>query len=576
MPVKQYSIVAQNYAAGLDATSGPENLPPEALTVAQNVRYSNAGGVFTRMGFEVKNAALGSNAKVDTIHTHEAYDVMFCKSGTKIYQSTDGVTWYDIGVTRTASERDFFYSFGKDVFVTNKTDSFLRIAVSTLATALTGVSTEVVVRAGDGSQFTNGAAVIYIEGDEINYNGVTTDTLGSATNIAASHAAGTIITQTSTPSGGPKGSCIGELEGSLLVGGVSANPAVLYYSAASTAGDPQFAYDFTDNGAGSKLMPSDVVAIGSVTGGALIGLKKGIHYADQFQLDTGALITRPLTVTHGVPNAFAFAQTDKRTYALTNTKRVVVILSDADGVRIADDDQDDRRNIDYPIRSILNNIDEDQSLSFDHYDPVSAHAIFSVLKDGISQELVLNEDLGKWSVDIGKVFSCKTNFKKRVYAGSDNAGKIYLDSELTTDDTLPILHRIVSPLYTMDDKRYSSEYLKFTFGGKLSGAGSFTLRMYVNGALADSIAVTAQQLVEKGLMSLLSGVPLGSGTVGAVTLGTGGSAPTVYTFPFPYEMLLSGESIQFEWEIFDEGTSFELLDSRLDAETSNELYSNSF
>lgn len=576
MRPQPYSIVAGNYAAGLDATSGPENLRPEALTIAQNVRYSSAGGVKTRLGFEVKNAALGSNAKVDTIHTHEAYDVMFCKSGTKIYQSTDGITWYDIGVTRTASEREAFWSKGKDVFVTNKTDSFLRIAVSTLVNAIITSSTDIDVRAGDGSQFTNGAAVVYIEGDEINYNGVTTDELGSVTNIAASHAAGVIITQTSTPSGAPKGSCIGELEGSLLVGGVSANPAVLYYSAASTAADPQFAYDFTDNGSGSKLMPSDVVAIGSVTGGALIGLKKGIHYADQFQLDTGGLITRPLTVTHGVPNAFAFAQTDKRTYCLTNTKRVLPILSDADGVRIQDDDQDDRRNIDYPIRSILNASDEEQSMSFSHYDPVEALATFSVLKEGISQELVLNEDLGKWSVDIGKVFSCKTNFKKRVYAGSDNAGKIYLDNELTTDDTIPILHRIVTPLYTLDDKRLSSEYLKFTFGGRLSGVGTFTLRMYVNGLLADTIPVTAQQLIEKGLMSISSGIPLGSGTVGEATLGSGGSAPTVYGFPFPYEMLLSGETIQFEWEIFDEGTAFELLDSRLDAETSNELYSNTF
>lgn len=576
MPIQSYSVVASNYGAGLDATSGPENLAPEALTVAQNVRYSNGGGVYTRMGFEVKNSNLGSNAKVDAIHTHEAYDVMFCKSGTKIYQSTDGITWYDIGVTRTASERECFYSFGKDVFASNKTDPFLRIAVSTLVNAITAVSTDIDVRAGDGGSFTNGAAIVYIDGDEINYNGVTTDELGSATNIAANHAAGAIITQTSTPSGAPKGSCIGELEGSLLVGGVSANPSVLYYSAASTAANPEFAYDFTGNGAGSKLFPTDVMAIGSVTGGALIGLKKGIHYADQFQLDTGALISRPLTTTHGVSNAYAFAQADKRTYVLTNTKRCLPIMSDADGVRIEDYEDDDRRNVDYPVRSILNTIDEDQTLSFDHYNPVKAIVAFAVLKSGISQELVLHEDLRKWAVDTGKTFSCKTNFKKRVYAGSDNDDKVYLDDELTTDDTIPILHRIVSPIYTRDDKRISSEYLKFTFGGLLSGIGSFDFRIYVDGTLAINENITAEELVARGLMSLSSGVPLGSGLVGAQTIGSGGNSPTVYSFTLPYEMLLSGETIQFEWEIFDEGTAFELLDSRLDAETSNELYSDSF
>ena len=573
--MKSYSVVAANYAAGLDTTSGAENLAPEALTVAQNVRYSQKGGVYTRNGIEAKAAGIGSSAKIDTIHTHEPYDVMFMKSGTKIYQSLDGITWYDIGVTRTASERDFFFSYGKDVFVTNKTDAFLRIAVSTLTNAITTGSTEIDVRAGDGGSFTNGAAVIYIQGDEINYTAISTDQLTTVTNIAASHAAGTIITQTSTPAGAPKGTCIAELEGSLLVGGVSANPSALYYSAPSTLADPQFAYDFTGNGAGVKLLPVDIVGLGQVTGGVLIALKKGIHYADQFELDTGGLITRPLS-SHGASNAFCFAQGDKKTYCLTNTNRVLVIIADADGVRVVDDTMNDRNNFDYPMRAFLNTLDEDQSLSFSHYDPATAEVISSVIENGISQELVFNEDLGKWSIDIGKPVSCRTNFKKRVYAGSDNTDTVYLDNEGTTDDTLPILHRIVTPIYTADDKRLSSEYLKFTFGGLLSGVGVVTLRMYVGGVLQEPVEITAEALQAKGLMSLAAGVPIGSGTVGPQTVGSSGSTPTAYPFTFPYEILYSGETFQAEWEIFDEGTSFELRDSRLDAETSGELYLDSF
>jgi hypothetical protein len=573
---KSYSVTARNYGGGMNATSGAESLPPEALTLAQNMRFNKDGGVFTRMGFELKGS-VGSSAKIDTIHTHEANDVMFCKSGTGIYHSLDGITWYSIGVTRTAGERDFFHSKGKDVYATNKTDGFLRISVSTLAASITGASVAIDLRPGDGDGFTNGAAVIYIEGDSINYTAVSTDQLTTVTNIAANHASGAIVTQTTSISSAPKGTCIGELEGSLLVGGVSANPSVLYYSAAATEANPEFAYDFTDNGAGSKLMPSDIKGIGTITGGVLIGMKKGIHYADSFQIDTGALVTIPISSSHSIPNAFCFAQADKKTYAYTGS-RCIPIVNDVNGVRIEDytEPGQDQLNIDYAVRSILNASDEDQTLSFTHFDPPKAEVSFSVIKDGISQELVLNEDLGKWSIDIGKVFGCKTNFKKRVFAGSDGDDSVFLDGELTTDNTIPILHRVLTPIYTQDDKRISSEYLKFTYGGMLSGAGSFTFRIYVGGQLALAEPVTSDDLIAKGLMSLSAGVPLGTGLVGTATIGYGGSSPTVYPFTFPYEMLLSGEQIQFEWEIFDEGTSFELRDSRLDAETSEELYSNTF
>lgn len=568
--MKQYSVVARHYGKGVNLTSGAENLPPEVLTVAENVRFNGEGGAFTRKGFELK-ADLATSAKVDTIHTHEPYSVMFCKSGTKIFQSLNGTTWYDIGVTRTAGEREFFFSYGKDVYATNKTDSFLRIVVSTLATAITGSSTEIDVRTGDGDSFTNGAAVVYIEGDSINYTAVSSNQLTTVTNIATNHAVGTIITQTSTPSGAPKGVCIGELEGSLLVGGVSTNPASLYYSGASTTADPQFAYDFTDNGAGAKLMPSDVTALGSVTGGVIIGTKKGIHYADQFEVDTGGLLTRELSRVHSVPNAFCIAQADKRTYIFTG-KRILPLIVDQDGVRIEDYPNQPERNLDYPVRSFLTALDEDQSLSFVHFDPVNAELTFSVLKDGISQEIVYQEDIGAWSIDKGKTFSCKTNFQGRVWAGSDNTDEVYLDHELTTDNGIPILHRILSAVYTVDDKRASSEYLKMTYGGLLSAVGEFSFRIYVNSLLALEEAVTAEDLINKGLMSLSSGVPLGSGLLGAETLGSGGDSPDVFRFTYPYEMLLAGESIQFEFEVFDEGTQFELRDSRLDAETSEELY----
>lgn len=564
---KAYPVTAEHYSKGLNQTAGPENLPPEALTEATNARYNEKGSAFMRLGFELKGD-VASDAKIDSIFTHETYNVMFTKSGTKIYQSVDGITWYDIGVTRTASAREFFYSVGKDVHATNGIDSYLRIAVSTMVDALVAATTtSALVRTGDGDSFANGT--IYVDGDAITET-ISTDTLTiTAASIAANHAAGAIVTQTSTPSGAPKATWICDLEGSTVAGGTLANPENVYYTGPATEADPQFAYDFSANGAGSKRMNVPILAAGKVTGGIILGGKRGIFYADQFQVDTGALITRELHKTHGVTNAFAFIQGDRRTYVLTNTGRYLPIISDADGVRVVDYVGDDKRNLDYPIRSFLTSLDEDQSLSFNHYDPVKALASACVFKDGVSYELVLNEDLGAWAIDKGKTFSCKTNFKNRVYAGSDNTDEIFLDEEGVTDNGIPILFRLKTPVYTVDNKRISSEFLMWHFSGRLSGAGQFIFRLFVDGNQVDAQTVTADQLVEKGLMIRANGTPLGATSMSS-TLGSSGNLPTVYAFSLPYEILLNGRTFQAEWEVFDEGTSLEIRDSRLDAESEGE------
>src|SRR3989339_1210818 len=120
---REYSIEAQNMSGGLNATSGIENLAPEQQSAAENVRYSDEGGIQPRNGVVLLTAS-GGGAKVGNIHTHRN-TVMFAKSGTKIYQSTD---WkkhsYTTGVTRTATEIDEFESVERDVFASNQTDAY--------------------------------------------------------------------------------------------------------------------------------------------------------------------------------------------------------------------------------------------------------------------------------------------------------------------------------------------------------------------------------------------------------------------------------------------------------------------
>lgn len=573
MPSTQYSISAKHYSSGLDLKSGPENLPPEALTVAQNVRFNREGGVFTRKGFDQK-ADIGTSAKIDTIETTSFHNVMFLKSGTKVEQSVDGATWYDIGLTRTAASRDTIFEFDKNVYVTNDVDAFTRISVTTANGAIGGSDTEINLRAGDGEEFA-ASGKVYINGDEVDYSGKNADQLTGVTNLASAHATLSIITQTSSITGtavtgvDPNGKCMAELEGVALVGGVAETPSTIILSAAANSEDPQFFYDFSGNGASFELMSSKVNALHNALGIVVIGMEKGIEYAYAFDVDSGQLLTRNLSKTLGVPNAFCICDAEDVIYVFTG-KRIIPIMADENGVRIIDDPENP---FDYPVQAFLDGADDDQSLSFCHYDPVLKELSVSIIESGISKELIYNKAIGAWSIDVGKPVACKTNFDGRVWMGSDNDDKVYLDRELTTDDSISIHHRIVTPIYVVDDRRVSSDYLKFTFGGLLSGAGEFVFRVFVNGVQvgADEI-ITASSLIDSGLMSTATGTPIGGGNIGGEVIGSGGSETEAFRFTFPYEMLESGEQIQFEFEILDEGTQFELRDSRLDAETVNFLY----
>lgn len=575
MVASKYRTTATAYSRGLDVTSGEENLAPMSgkaepgsLTVADNARFSREGGVFTRLGFEQK-ADLGSSAKVDTIITMDEFDVMFAKSGTDIYQSIDGSTWYSIGATVTAGERSAMFADGNNVYVGSATDGYMRIAVSTLQTAIVAAtSTTVTVRAGDGQFYTNGSATIYIEGDAISSTSRSSDDITvTDSTIDANHAVGTIVTEVFTVDANLGATAINELDNSIVV----AEGNTVKYSAPYTEANPEYAYDFSANGAGAKKFITEVTALGEVVGGLLVGTKKTMEFAYAFDLDTGGLLTRAVSKTHGVPNAFCFAQGDKVSYVFTG-RRVLPVVSDANGVQVVDDIFNDRNNLDYPVRSFLNGLDDDQSLSFSHYDPSTSELTVSVIENGISKELVYIEDIGTWSIDNGKPFGCKTNFKGRVYAGDEADDKIHLADEDVGDNTDAIGHRFVSSLYTVANKTVSSDYLKFTFSGLLSGAGEFILRIYANGILEQEETITASDLQSAGLMDTSAGIPLGSGTIGSSTIGSSGTIVEVFPFSYPYEMLLTGRTIQFEWEVVDDGTMLEIRSSTLDAETSNSLY----
>lgn len=363
---------------------------------------------------------------------------------------------------------------------------------------------------------------------------------------------------------GITGTCISELENSMLIG--SGNQ--IKYSAPSTTANPEYFYDFSANGAGAKEMSSTVNDLKAGAGIVLIGMAKGLGYAYAFDLDTGVLQTKDLEGLEGqgVPAPHCISYVGNNTFVAFTGRRYILVVADSGGVRIVESLFNDRSSFDYPILGDLQQADDDQSTAWTHYNPATKQFYGCFLQNGISKIKVCDLSSGSWSEDTGKPYSCMVNWKHRAYAGDDNDDKVYLDDEGVTDNGIPIRHRVAFPVFNLNDA--TAEWHGMTYSGLLSGAGSYTQRILVNGG-RDSLeeTVTAEDLTDAGLMDVSTGVPLGSGLVGSETIGSGGTSPEGFKFRYPWEFLFVGEQAQAEIEILDEGTQMELRKISLFGET---------
>ena len=571
----------------LDTSSGIENLSPFAnrpagarLSIAENARFKQEGGVRVRNGFS-KKADLSLGERVDDMETHPLFDCLFLKSNTGIHQSLNGTTWYTIGVTRTASEKDFLFPYRKDMFATNQTDSGLRIAVSAVDSVNVAGGT-LNVRAGDGSNF-GSSGTFYVLGIAVTYTGRSTDQFTGCTGLTAAMASGDIVTETSTPSTFPKGTCICEIEGSLVVGGVKANPTTLYWSEPSTPANPELAYSFPATYV--KSMPSDITALKSGNSVGLIGMKKGLQYSVGFDLQTGVLKTTPLSETHGIPGARCIAQMDDEFIILTNQGRLLPVAQTDAGFKVIQNPDDPRKDLDYPVQGyIQKNLDRTTlNENFIHYDPGfrECSAVLR-MKTGVTREFVYQRDIGAWSNDTGKNFRCKAVFLGRSYAGDDSNSLVHLDNDGWTDNGIPIHFRIASGLLRATRKGITCDWLLHTFGGLLNATGQFYMRVILDGTVVENKLYKAnleandngQSLRQLRLMDITTGVAVGSGQVGAEMIGSGGDSVEAFQFTVPYEFMGEAEQAQIEFETTDEATILELRFFDLQAETEGELLLN--
>lgn len=560
---------------GIENLSPAVNRPgPATLSTAYNVRFTEEGGVRNRDGI-TQMVDLATSAKVDDGCTLKKYEVSFWKSGTGIYIATRAQlevgNAYSIGATRTASEKDFLFPHDSDVYATNTTDSFLRIAVAKATVAIADV--DVTITVDDVGQFASGGGTVYINGDAISYTGVGATTLTGVTGIqTGGHAINSIITQTTTISGAPKGYCMGELEGSGLVG----KGSLLYGSLPSTDQNPEYFYDFTvTSGATIKRLSGDIKCIKSGIRVAMIGMLDGIDVSTGFEPNTGALLTSPLSRVHGVPNNRCIVEFDNKFAVLTNEGRILIAMQGQTGFELLDS-PDKRQNFDYPVAGYIkeNKDSLDNSVNFLHYNPATKILKATILMNtGITEDIVCQTDIGAWSIDNSKNIRCRLNLQECEFAGDDSDDKIHKDEYGYTDNSFPIISRITTGKLRLGRKGVTGDYLNLVYGGVLSENGQFYQRIIHNDVIDEEL-ILAENMVANGQMAISETVSFGEGEMGNEQLGGPGSETDVFPFNFPYEMMFDAESVQLEWEISDDGAKAEFRYFDISGETDDELLIN--
>jgi hypothetical protein len=576
MPVP-FSFTGSSFAT-LDTSSGIENLSPrvnkvERCTLANafNVRFTENGGCRNRDGF-TQMADLATSAKVDDCVTLPVWNVTFWKSGTAIrygYKSDiEAGTTYTTGLTRTASEKDFLYAHERNVYATNETDPYTRIAVSRLTAVNSGAGT-FSLESGDGDFFASGTVII--RGISVTGGTLSGDDMTGASGLTGAMAIGDIVIQTSTPSGAPKGYCMAEFEGSALVGKGDS----VFVSLPSNDQEPELFYDFTlANGATAKRLSSRVRCIVSGLKVALIGKLDGIDVASGFT-DFGALLTSPLSKIHGVPNNRCIVEMDNKFAILTPEGRILIALNGLNGFELIDNPNTEQ-NFDYPMASYIRaNKDQlDNSQNFLHYNPSTKNLKAVILmKSGLTEEIICQTDINAWSIDDSKNIRCRLNVQGAEFAGDDSDDKIHRDEYGYTDNGAPIISRLTTGKLRLGRKGVTGDYLQLTYGGVLSENGQFYQRIIHNDVIEEEL-IMAEDMIEDGQMIVGPSVSLGEGEMGNEQMGGEGSETDVFPFNYPYELMTEAEYVQLEWEISDEGAKAEFRFFTIEGETENALLIN--
>jgi len=544
---------ADHMAVGLNLNGEGRNLKFGAIIDGDAARYIPREGIETGESGYKRLVTIGTGAKVDDLFGGESVltKALWAKSGTKIHHSVQKVgVAHDSGLTLTATERNFFLEGRNgDVFTFNQVDSPVRLATASLLSDTDDDTGSLNVGAGTIDKFAATGSG-NINGSSVTYSGKSGGTLTGLSGIPSGGVkTGDIFTQSSTPAtfAIAKGTCGMIVEGSMIVAGVLGTENVAYYGAPSNLDNPEFLWDFTDNGAGAKIFENPIVAM---LKGETLSYFIGAGFIEStlgFDIATNVLRTDNVSRSLGAYNARSVAVMGGKPVLLGKNRCIPVdiVLNDA-AIPSAKVDED----FDLPIRPWLEQLDaegQEDSAILDYDSTTSLLTIGGKINGQFRiRRFDARDKLKAFTPEDIRPVRSYTFFDGKSYFGNNTVDKVYLDNNGFTNDGFAIRHRWRTS--RMEDKKGRREvYLNFLeLDGFMSKGCVWTVKIYVDG----NFTIPAYTVVlDDSSITSKRGLALGQRTPGLAT--PGGFASIIPTKKFPFKETidltgLSGEDFSIE------------------------------
>lgn len=520
----------------------------------------NGAGVMTGPGFQVSATPVADVGYDGSLESLMVRPTLWVALGTKIQYSHDAVTFYDTGLTRTATStlnltaQGFVEGPDGDVFTGNQTDSPVRIAVGILK-ADVALNGDIDVGTVYYSKFT-ASGTVYVNGTAVTYSGKDGTSKLTGTNIAAT-SAGALVIQTSNPGTWTvKGYILLSVESRMVLMGVKDHENIVYNSDVYTLANPDNFYDFGAGSAGSKSLPGKITA--GITGmsGGFIFLARGIHRFTGFDTTTGALTSSEISNKYGAYNHRCVVDMDGQV-SFMGQKRLMPIsltLSPYGGTApfIGED-------FDHPLRPWFDSHDDTnaQDRAYLKWDSSQKILKMGAAVGGALETYAHDKQAGAYLPTENRSVATSCMFLGRSFFGHTDNGKWYEDDLGRTNDGIPISHIISTGRIEYDKGRRFLNAKEFRYEGWITQATTHILRAYVNGAADASFEV---EYASDDLITSQSGRPIGLRGIG-ISIPGGSPSDAVIVYPYVNRVLLvglNGEDFRFEWEVTGDGQFFQV------------------
>jgi len=548
-------FVAEHMAVGVDLNGEGRNLKLGTLIDGMAMRYIRKEGMETGLSGYRKIVDLGTDAKVDSLFGGKSSltKSLWAKSGTKIFHTIqiDGKA-YTVGMTLSAAERNFFLETRNgDVLTFNQTDSPARITAAVLTADTDDDTGAITVGTGTIDKFA-ASGTVYLRGSPVTYSGKSGGTLTGLSGIPAGGVkTGDLCTQSTTPSSLAiaKGTCGMIVEGATCIAGVKGFENVIYQSAPANLDNPEFAWDFNDNGANASILENPVTAmIKGTTFGYFFG-ESFCKSTSGYDLTTNVLVINDVTPDFGAYNQYCVANMGGRVVALGKNRLIPFsFFLNSQSTPEAKVDE----NFDTPIRPWLEEFDTtgQKGSAFLDYDGSKGLLTIGGKINGAFKvrRYDARDGIKAFTPEDVRPARAYTYFDNKSYFGNTATGKVYVDNESLTNDGFPILH--FARTGRMEAQKGRKELLLdyIDFDGFMARSTVFTMNFYVNGNF--NIPRYTFDLTDSIVTSFKAGKAIGERTHGLFVPGGDPSEGVTFKYPYKTTVDLTGidcEDIVVEW-----------------------------